>query len=39
MLKEFVDTVMEGYPKSKKALFDDIGVETDEDVGVDIKTF
>ena len=29
-----VDAIMEGYPRSKKELLEEIGIETDEDVGV-----
>ena len=38
-MKNIADAIMEGYPKTKKALYDDIGVETDEAAGVDIATF
>jgi len=31
---DIVNAVLEGYPKGKKALFEEVGVETDEDVGV-----
>ncbi|XP_066998730.2 homologous-pairing protein 2 homolog [Anabrus simplex] len=31
---DIVNSILEGYPKSKKALLEEIGVETDEDVGV-----
>lgn len=30
------DAILESYPKPKKALFEDVGIETDEDVGVKI---
>lgn len=33
MCKEVLDAILEGYPKSKKHLFEEIGIETDEDVG------
>ncbi|XP_037954742.1 homologous-pairing protein 2 homolog [Teleopsis dalmanni] len=36
---DMLDAIMEGYPKSKKALIDDIGIETDEAVGFDIKQY
>ena len=32
-----VDAIMEGYPKGKKALLDDIGIELDE-VGTNIPS-
>ncbi|KAF7254967.1 hypothetical protein EG68_08245 [Paragonimus skrjabini miyazakii] len=35
---EIVDTVAEGYPKSKKQLILDMGIETDEDCGVTIPS-
>lgn len=28
-----IETIMEGYPGTKKKLMEDIGLETDEDVG------
>ena len=34
MCVEMVDTIAENYPKSKKALMEEIGIETDEDAGV-----
>lgn len=34
MCIEIVDSIAENYPKSKKALMEEIGIETDEDVGV-----
>ncbi|THD24702.1 ous-pairing protein 2 [Fasciola hepatica] len=36
MAMNIVDAVAEGYPKSKKQLIIDIGIETDEDCGVQI---
>lgn len=30
--REILDSILEGYPKSKKILFEEIGIETDEDV-------
>jgi hypothetical protein len=31
---EFVtDAILDGYPNPKKALYEEIGVETDQDVG------
>ncbi|XP_075164838.1 homologous-pairing protein 2 homolog [Haematobia irritans] len=34
---DMLDAIMEGYPKTKKALIEDIGVETDEEVGFNIE--
>jgi len=31
---DIVDAIMEGYPKRKKDLLEEVGVETDQDVGV-----
>ncbi|KAM8824131.1 homologous-pairing protein 2 homolog [Synchiropus picturatus] len=31
---DMIDAIMEGYPKSKKELLEEIGIETDEDHGV-----
>ncbi|VDM20728.1 unnamed protein product [Hydatigera taeniaeformis] len=36
---DIVDAVAEGYPKSRKELMDDVGIETDEDRGVSIADF
>uniref|UniRef100_A0A336N0H1 Homologous-pairing protein 2 homolog n=1 Tax=Culicoides sonorensis TaxID=179676 RepID=A0A336N0H1_CULSO len=33
LCKEMIETIMEGYPGTKKKLIEDIGLETDEDVG------
>lgn len=33
MCMDIVNTILEGYPKSKQDLLEDIGMETDEDVG------
>lgn len=33
MAMDILDAILEGYPKKKKDLYDDIGIETDEDVG------
>ncbi|KAJ8955816.1 hypothetical protein NQ318_005359 [Aromia moschata] len=33
MCMDVVNSILENYPKSKKQLFEDIGMETDEDVG------
>ncbi|XP_045596094.2 homologous-pairing protein 2 homolog [Procambarus clarkii] len=34
MALDILDAIMEGYPHPKKQLFEEIGIETDEDVGV-----
>ena len=34
MATEILDSILESWPKSKKSLYDEIGVETDESVGV-----
>ena len=34
MCDTVIDAVLESYPKSKRILVDDMGVEIDEDVGV-----
>eukprot|EP00126_Sphaerothecum_destruens_P006589 Sdes_comp19436_c0_seq1m10822 len=31
---DILDAILEGYPKSKQELFESIGIETDDDVGV-----
>ena len=31
---DIIDAIMEGYPKKKKDLLEEIGLETDEEVGV-----
>ena len=36
MASDVLDSVLEGWPKSKQALFDEIGVDTDESAGVTI---
>lgn len=36
MCNDMVDAIMEGYPKTKKALIADIGLETDEEVGFNV---
>ena len=33
MCLDITDAILESYPKSKKILFEDVGIETDEDVG------
>lgn len=38
LLTDITDTIMEGYPKSKKQLYEELGIETDDDVGVVIPT-
>ena len=37
MMSDLVGTILENYPKSKKALIEDMGAETDEDAKIDIK--
>ncbi|XP_066987835.1 LOW QUALITY PROTEIN: homologous-pairing protein 2 homolog [Macrobrachium rosenbergii] len=37
MAMDILDAILEGYPKPKKVLLEEIGVETDEDVGVVLK--
>lgn len=34
---DIVDSILEGYPKRKKDLVEEMGLETDEDVGCNIK--
>uniref|UniRef100_A0A8C5TQK8 Homologous-pairing protein 2 homolog n=1 Tax=Malurus cyaneus samueli TaxID=2593467 RepID=A0A8C5TQK8_9PASS len=34
MATELLDAILEGYPKSKKQFFEEVGIETDEDHGV-----
>ncbi|XP_061390568.1 uncharacterized protein LOC133325885 [Musca vetustissima] len=34
---DMLDAILEGYPKTKKALISDIGLETDEDVGFKVE--
>lgn len=36
MATEVLDSVLESWPKSKKCLYEEIGIETDESVGVSI---
>ncbi|XP_057316915.1 homologous-pairing protein 2 homolog [Hydractinia symbiolongicarpus] len=36
MTSDVLNAILEGYPKSKKQLLEEVGVETDEDVGVQI---
>ncbi|KAM7532465.1 hypothetical protein Aperf_G00000132784 [Anoplocephala perfoliata] len=39
MAMDIVDGIAESYPKSRKQLMEDIGIETDEDRGVSIADF
>ncbi|VDK31739.1 unnamed protein product [Taenia asiatica] len=39
MAMDIIDAVAEGYPKSRKELMEDVGIETDEDQGVCITDF
>ena len=34
MASDILDSILESWPKSKASLFEEIGVETDESVGV-----
>ena len=36
MATDILDSVLESWPKSKKSLYEEIGVETDEDAGVSL---
>lgn len=36
MTSDVLNAILEGYPKSKKQLLEEVGVETDDDVGVQI---
>lgn len=36
MSVDILGAILEGYPKSKKQLYEDIGIETDEDCGISI---
>ncbi|KAG7171758.1 homologous-pairing protein 2 homolog [Homarus americanus] len=36
MARDMLDAILEGYPHPKKHLFEEIGIETDEDVGVNL---
>lgn len=38
MTNDIVNAILEGYPKSKRELLEETGVETDEDVGVSIPS-
>ncbi|KAI8121994.1 hypothetical protein FF38_09353 [Lucilia cuprina] len=37
MCNDMLEAIMEGYPKTKKALIADIGLETDEEVGFNVQ--
>lgn len=39
MCNDIVDQVLENVNKKPKELMEEMGIETDADVGVDIKTF
>ena len=36
MCTNIMDAILEGYPKSKKDFIEDVGIETDEEMGVKI---
>ena len=36
MCTNVIDAILESYPKSKKDFFEEVGIETDEDMGVKI---
>ena len=36
MCSNVIDAILESYPKSKKEFFEEVGIETDEDLGVKI---
>lgn len=36
LANDMIDAILEGYPKGKKALLEETGVETDEEVGVTV---
>ena len=36
MCTNVIDAILEGYPKSKKDFLEEVGIETDEDMGVKI---
>jgi len=38
MTTDMMDCILEGYPKTKKHLIDETGVETDEEIGIKIPT-
>ena len=38
MCTDMLDAILESYPKPKKALIEEVGIEADEDVGVKIPS-
>ncbi|XP_047113072.1 homologous-pairing protein 2 homolog [Schistocerca piceifrons] len=36
---DIVNSILEGYPKDKKSLLEELGIETDEDAGVSLSCF
>lgn len=34
MCLDITDAILENYPKSKKILFEEIGIETEQDLGI-----
>ena len=38
LTRNVLDAILEGYPDSKQKLYEDIGIETDEDAGVVIPS-
>ncbi|XP_033099292.1 homologous-pairing protein 2 homolog isoform X2 [Anneissia japonica] len=36
MTKDILDAILEGYPKTKKTLYEEIGIETDEEYNVQL---
>ena len=38
MINACLDGILESWPKPKKDLFEEVGVDTDEDVGVKLPT-
>ncbi|XP_063156504.1 homologous-pairing protein 2 homolog [Candoia aspera] len=38
MATELLDAILEGYPKSKKQFFEEVGIETDEDLNVTLPS-
>ncbi|XP_031328048.1 homologous-pairing protein 2 homolog [Photinus pyralis] len=39
MCMDILNSILENYPKTKKHLFEEVGVETDEDVGFKVESF
>ncbi len=37
--KNICDTILENYPKSKAAFYEEAGVEDDAEAGVDVNAF